>query len=416
LTIAEKILAKRAGKKAVRPGQIIECSVDLAFAHDATCRILKPFFRMGGAKVWDSERLIMLLDHLVPADSETTAQNHKNVREFAFDQELKYFYDVKEGICHQVLPEKGHVMPGMFIVGSDSHTTTHGAFGSFATGLGDTDMAAVFLDGQTWLRVPETVQIVLLGSPPEDIVGKDIILYLLGKLGAAFANYRCIEFAGSALKNINMESRMTICNMCMEMGAKAAIFPPDEITFTYLEKTTTSSYETFFSDSPDDFCERLEFDVSRLKPQMAAPHSPANVSEVSRFSGIKVNQVYLGSCTNGRLEDLNSAYRILKGKTIAKTVRMYISPASREIYLTALKLGYLTAFAEAGAVILNPTCGACLGGQMGLLAANEVCVSTCNRNYPGRMGSAEGRIYLSSPATAAATAIAGVIATAEELK
>ena len=413
MTMVEKILAKHSGNKIVKPGQIVECTVDVAMTHDATARVIPIFRAMGGTKVWDKNKIIVPIDHWVPADTALSASNQERIRMFAYEQDLTYFYDVKEGVCHQVLPEKGHILPGQLIIGKDSHTTTYGAFGAFSTGVGDTDMAAIYLEGKTWLKVPETVRIVLKGKIQPSIMGKDVILFVMGQLGIEYANYRSIEFTGEVIDSLSMESRMTMCNMSVEMGAKCAMMAPDEKTFAYLAAIGRTEYEAVYPDEGANYSEKLIFDLSDLKPQLAEPFSPDKVKSVDAFTGIKVNQVYLGSCTNGRIEDLEAAYHILKGKKVARHVRMYISPASRSVYLEAEKRGYLTAFVEAGAVILNPTCGACHGGQMGLLAPGEVCVSTCNRNYPGRMGSTEGLIYLSNPATAAACAVAGEIVNPE---
>jgi 3-isopropylmalate/(R)-2-methylmalate dehydratase large subunit len=413
MTLAEKILAKKSARQSVKPGEILECTVDMAMSHDATVRVIPPFREMGGTKVWDKDRIVVLIDHWVPADSEESASSQEAIRNFAFEQDLPFFYDVKEGTCHQVLPEKGHVLPGQLIIGTDSHTTTYGAFGAFATGVGPTDMAAIYLEGKTWLKVPETIKIIVNGKLGPLIMGKDLILFLLGRLGTDFANYRAMEFCGESIVGLSMDSRMTMCNMGIEMGAKAAMIVPDNKTYSYLNSINRNGFESVFPDEGAVYAETLEFDVSGLKPQVAGPFSPDNVKNVDELAGIKINQVYLGSCTNGRLEDLEMAYRIIKGKKIPKHVRMYISPASRGIYLQSSKLGYLEAFVEAGAVILNPSCGACFGGQMGLLAPGEVCVATTNRNYRGRMGSVESQVYLASPATAAACAVAGEITNPE---
>jgi homoaconitate hydratase family protein len=413
MTLAEKILARKSARKRVKPGDILECDVDIAMSHDATARVIPPFREMGGVKVWDRNRIVVVIDHWVPADSEDSATSQKEIRNFAFEQDLPFFYDVKEGTCHQVLPEKGHARPGQLIIGTDSHTTTYGAFGAFGTGVGPTDMAAIYLEGKTWLRVPESIRIIVHGRPGPLIMGKDIILFLLGRLGTDFADYKSIEFTGESIEGLGMDGRMTLCNMALEMGAKAAMIAPDHKTYSFLNSIGRTDFEPVFPDEGADYAETLEFDISSLKPQIAAPFSPANVKNVDQLAGIKIDQVYLGSCTNGRLEDLEIACRIMRGKSIPKHVRMYVSPASRTTYLQASKLGYLDAFVEAGAVILNPNCGACLGGQMGLLAPGEVCVATTNRNYKGRMGSTESQVYLASPATAAACAIAGEIVNPE---
>ena len=416
MTISEKILANKSGAEYVQAGSIVECDVDLAMSTDNTARVLPIFREMGGEKIWDNEKLVIPIDHWVPADSEATALSQRKVREFASDQKLRYFYDVKEGVCHQVLPEKGHVRPGMLIVGKDSHTTTYGAFGAFATGMGETDVASIYIDGRTWFKVPQTIKVTLNGRLADGVIGKDVVLYLLGQLGIEYANYHALEFYGDVIEQLSVESRMTICNMCMEMGAKAAIIPPDRKTFDYLHSLDVDEYTCVFADDDACYLEKLEFDLSGLRPQIAAPHSPANTCDIGQLGGVKVDQVYLGSCTNGRLEDIRIAAEYMKGKKVADNVRMYLSPASRTTYLDAVEAGYIADLVEAGAIILNPTCGACLGGQMGLLAPEEVCVSTCNRNYIGRMGSAQAKIYLCGPLIAAASAVAGYITYPEVAK
>lgn len=416
MTISEKILARKAHLEKTSAGNIVECEIDLVMSTDNTARILPIFYAMGGQRVWDGKKLAIPIDHWVPADSDVTASNHCLIRDFVKEQNIENFFDVKEGVCHQVLPEKGLTRPGMLIVGKDSHTTTYGAFGAFATGMGETDVAAIYIDGKTWFKVPHTIKITLNGKIKKGVVGKDIILYLLGQLGIEYANYQAIEFYGDAIAQLSIDDRMSICNMAMEMGAKAAIIPPDQVTKAFLDGVGATDYSMVYADPDAKYIAELTFDISDLEPQIAAPGSPGNAFSIKNAPEIKVDQVYLGSCTNGRLSDIRIAAEYLKGKKVAPNVRMYVSPASRKVYLDAVRAGYIETLIEAGAIILNPTCGACLGGQMGLLAPNEVCVSTCNRNYSGRMGSAQANIYLSGALVAAACAAAGYIAKPEVSK
>jgi len=409
MTISEKILASHAKQNSVRPGEIVQCEVDTVMSTDSTSRVLPIFEKMGGKFIWDQSRLVIPLDHWVPADSVSMADAHRTVRQFAKDQNLKYFYDVKAGVCHQVFCENGHAVPGALIVGKDSHTTTYGAFGAFSTGMGETDTASIYLDGSTWFKVPETIKIILNGPLPKNTVGKDIALFLIGQLGIEFANYRAIEYYGTAIQQLSMAGRMTLCNISMEMGAKAAIIPPDEVTFSFLRQLGISDFSPVYSDDNSSYCDVLSFDVSHLEPQIALPGSPGNSVPISDMPDVRVDQVYLGSCTNGRLEDLKSAAEYLRGKQIAGHVRMYVAPASQKVYKDALHAGYIESLVDAGAIILNPSCGACIGSRTGLLAPGEICVSTCNRNYPGRMGSVDSRIYLCGPLVAAACAAAGYI-------
>ncbi|RLF40772.1 MAG: 3-isopropylmalate dehydratase large subunit [Thermoplasmata archaeon] len=409
MTISEKILARASGKERVEAGEIIEANVDLAMSHDNAALVSKIFKEIGVDKVWDSDKIVIILDHRAPANIIKAAEAHKSIREFIRGQGIKNFYDVGEGICHQVVPEKGYVKPGMLIVGTDSHTTTYGAFGAFSTGIGATEMACVWATGKLWLKVPETIKMIIDGRLQEMITAKDVILHIIGEIGSDGANYKAIEFYGETVKNFSVSSRMTISNQAMEAGAKAAIVPPDEKTINYLKDRVRGKIEPVYSDGDANYESEMEFDVSDLEPQVACPHTVDNVKPVSEVEGIEIDQAVLGSCTNGRLEDLEIAAKILKGKRIAPGVRMIVIPASRDIYLEALKRGYIEIFLRAGATIINPGCGPCLGAHQGVLASGERAISSTNRNFRGRMGSPDSEVYLASPATVAASAIEGKI-------
>ena len=411
MNIAEKILAYASGREEVKPGEIVQAKVDMAMVNEITGPLaIQAFKKIGVPGVWDNSRIVMVQDHQVPADTVKSAELHRVMRRFAEEQKIKFLYDVGfGGICHQVMVEKGHVLPGKLIVGADSHTCTYGALGAFATGIGSTEMAAVFATGEIWLRVPSTILINLTGSFKRYVGPKDLILYVIGEIGASGATYKAVEFAGSTISRISVGGRMTLCNMTVEMGAKTGLINPDDITLEYVKSRTERSFKVLRSDPDATYEKTLDVDVNRLEPQIACPHSVDNVKPAKDVEGIKINQAFLGSCTNGRLEDLEVAAEILRGRKISKGVRMIVTPASQEVYLDALKNGLLEVFVKAGAIVSNPTCGACFGGHMGLLAAGEVCISSSNRNFVGRMGSPEAEIYLASPATVAASALAGEI-------
>ena len=411
MNIAEKILARASGKEEVKPGEIVQPKVDMAMANEITGPLaIQAFKKIGVSKVWDNSRIVLIQDHQVPADTVKSAELHRIMRRFAEEQEIKFFYDVGfGGICHQIMVEKGHALPGELIVGADSHTCTYGALGAFAMGIGSTEMAAVFATGEIWLRVPSTIRVNSTGSFRKHVTPKDLILYIIGKIGASGATYKAVEFTGSTISQMTISGRMTLCNMAVEMGAKTGLINPDDVTLNYVKSRAGRPFKALKSD-PDAMYERtLEIDVDGLEPQIACPHSVDNVKPVKSVEGIEINQAFLGSCTNGRLEDLKAAAEILKGKKISKGVRMIVTPASQEIYLQALRNGLLEIFVKAGALVSNPTCGACFGGHMGLLAPGEVCISSSNRNFIGRMGSPEAEIYLASPITVAASALAGKI-------
>ena len=414
-TIAEKVLARAAGKKDVEAGEIVNASVDLAMSHDNAALVSKIFKEIDVSKVWDPSKIVIIIDHRAPANTIKAAEAHKNIRIFLKEQGIKNFYDIGEGICHQVLPEKGFVRPGMLIVGTDSHTTTYGAFGAFSTGIGATEMAVVWATGKLWLRIPETLKMIINGKLPDRVMAKDVILHIIGKIGSDGANYKAIEFYGETVENFSVASRMTISNQAMEAGAKAAIIPPDEKTISYIKERTSKEIKPVFADENANYEKTYEFDISDLEPQIACPHTVDNVKPVSEVTGLHIDQAVLGSCTNGRLEDLAIAAEILKGKRIAEHVRMIVVPASREIYLQAMEKGYMQIFLEAGATIINPGCGPCLGAHQGILASGERAITSTNRNFRGRMGSPDSEVYLASPATVAASALRGEITDPREV-
>ncbi len=410
MTIAEKILASASGKKAVLPNEIVMAKVDIAMSHENADVVLRSFKEIGTKKVWDKEKIVILFDHRIPADSERTASTHRRLRAFVKEQHIKYFYDLKEGICHQVLAEFGHDLPGELLVGTDSHTTTHGAFGTFATGIGATEMAGVWATGELWLRVPESIKINVSGKFKTWVTAKDLILHIIGTLGADGANYQAVEFHGETVSQMSIASRMVLSNLSMEMGAKVAFVLPDEQTITYLKQRTVKHFQAVLPDHDADYCAELNVNVSDLMSQVACPHSVDNVKPVREITGLKIDQALIGSCTNGRLEDLAVAAKILQGKTVHPDTRLLVIPASRKVYLEALHKGYIDIFVRAGGLVLNPGCGPCLGAHQGLLAPEEICLATTNRNFKGRMGSPEAFVYLASPATVAASAIKGEIA------
>ena len=410
MTMAEKILAKAAGKKESEAGEIVMANIDVAMTHDLTGPLsVESFEKIGTSKVWDPEKIVIVFDHQVPADSLDAANNHLVMRQFVKEQGIKNFYDVREGVCHQVLPEKGHVVPGEVIVGTDSHTCTHGALGAFSTGIGSTDMAMVFSTGQLWFKVPETIRFEIEGTLGNYVYAKDVVLNIIGQIGADGATYKACEFAGGTVKEMTVSDRMVLCNMAIEMGGKTGLVEPDAKTLKYVNARSNKSYEVMKSDLDAPSMETMHIDVNDLEPQIACPHHVDNVKPVSEVDGIEIDQIFLGSCTNGRISDLRDAAKILKGKQVADGVRMLVIPASREVYTKALDEGLINTFVDAGALVTNPCCGPCLGGHVGLLGPGEVSLSTSNRNFRGRQGSPEAEVYLSSAAVAAASAITGKI-------
>jgi len=407
-TIVEKIFSLASGKDTYA-GDIVIARINAAMAHDGTSLLAIEAFRdMGGRSVWDPSKVALIIDHVAPSATENFSKVHKIMREFAQTYGVN-LYDAGSGICHQLMVESGLIYPGALVVGADSHTCTYGALGSFATGIGSTEMAAVFMSGKLWFKVPETLRIEVSGSPPPMVLPKDIILKIIDIVGADGATYKAIEFCGSTVKSMSIDGRLTLCNMAVEMGAKTGIIETDEKIASYISSLGIKKNLELKSDGGAEYSGKISLNVSNLEPQVACPHAVDNVRPVSEVEGVEVNQVFLGSCTNGRLEDLRVAAKILRGKIINRDVRMIVVPASRNIYLQALKEGLIEIFVKAGCIVCNPGCGPCAGAHQGILASNEVCLSTSNRNFKGRMGSVEAEIYLASPATAAATALEGKI-------
>jgi 3-isopropylmalate/(R)-2-methylmalate dehydratase large subunit len=412
MNITEKILARASGKDFVSPGEIVNAKVDMIMVNDITGPLaVESFGKIGVQRVWNNRRIVIILDHLIPASSIKAAELHKIMREFAKGQNISNFYDT-EGVCHQVMLEKGYVIPGALVVGADSHTCTYGALGAFATGIGSTEAAAVFATGSIWLKVPKAIKINVRGDFQKFVTPKDLILFLIGQIGADGAVYKSVEFAGPTISGMSIAGRMTLCNMAVEMGAKNGIIEPDETTLKFLEDRVSKDLKPIklLRSDPDASYEKIvDLEVENLGPQVSGPSSVDNVKAVSEVADVEIDQAFIGSCTNGRLEDLQLAARILKGRKIKKSVRMIVIPASTEVYLQALREGLLEIFAEAGGLVCNPTCGPCFGGHLGLLASGEVCISSSNRNFIGRMGSPDAKIYLASPATVAASALTGRI-------
>ena len=407
-TISEKILSQASGKDAYA-GDLIIASVDAAMAHDGTALLaIEAFQEMSGKSLWAPSKVALVLDHVAPSATEAYSKVHKTMREFALKHGTN-FYEIGSGVCHQLMIESGLAYPGGLPVGSDSHTCTYGAIGAFATGIGSTEMAAVFLSGKLWFKVPETMKIIVDGSLPPMVLPKDVILNIVGNVKADGATYEAIEFQGSTVKSMGVEGRLTLSNMAVEMGAKTGLIEPDEKTQDYLTVLGHKPREGFRSDDDAESSQELKLNVSDLEPQVSCPHTVDNVKPVTAVEGTEVDQVFLGSCTNGRLYDLCIAANTLRGRKIKKGVRMIVTPASKRVYLQALDEGLIEIFLKAGCVVCNPGCGPCAGGHQGILAEGEVCASTSNRNFKARMGSVDSEIYLVSPATAAATAIEGKI-------
>jgi homoaconitate hydratase family protein len=407
-TLSEKILGRKAGKE-VSAGEVVTVSPDYCLSHDNSAAIIGEFKKLGVERVKAPEKLVIILDHIVPAADEKYAQNHKTIREFVAAQGLPNFFDIQHGVCHQVLSEASFALPGKLIVGSDSHTTTYGAFGAFAAGIGRTEAASIWATDEIWLRVPETLRIEFSGKLSTGVFAKDVILRVIGDNSADRANYEAIEFGGPAAGDFSLASRMVLANMAAEMGAKNGYFEPDEETLEWVKARARADYEVVRSDKEAKYEEILKYDLSAIEPQIACPHTVDNVKPVREVEGKLFHQALIGTCTNGRLEDLETAAKIMKGKKVHPNVRALVLPASREVYVEAMRKGLLEILSEAGCVLLNPGCGPCLGAHEGLLAAGEVVVSTSNRNFRGRMGNRDSEIYLASPATAAASALEGKI-------
>jgi len=419
MNITEKILAKAAGKKTVHPGEIVDANVDMVMVHDLTGPLaVEAFKKIGTPKVWDNKKVVVILDHQVPAESVKAAELHKTMRNFAKTQNLTFYEVGRGGICHQVMPENGHVTPGNVIVGADSHTCTYGAFGAFATGIGSTEAAAVMATGKIWFKVPPTIKVNVKGKFQKYVTPKDLILNIIGNLSVDGAIYRAAEFTGPTIKAMSIAGRMTLCNMAVEMGAKNGIIAPDETTAEFLAGRVKKmpNLETLQSDKDAEYERTVEFDVSKMEPQVACPSSVDNVKPVSEVGDVPVDQAFIGSCTNGRLEDLQLAAKVMKGKKVKEGVRALVIPASQEVWKQADEAGLLKIFTDAGAIVCGSACGPCLGGHIGLLAAGETCVATSNRNFIGRMGSTQANVYLASPATVAASALTGKITNPREVK
>jgi len=412
--IVEKIFSRKC-ERDICAGDVVMAPVDGAMIHDITGPLaIQKFREMDGEHVFDPRRIIMLFDHQIPADSIRAAENHVFMREFAREQQI-HNYDIRQGVCHQVVIEKGHAAPGEIVVGSDSHTCMYGAVGSFATGIGSTDMGFVLKTGALYFRVPESIRVEVSGNFAPRVGAKDLILSIAGDIGADGATYMALEFTGETMEEMEMAGRMTCCNMAIEMGAKAGIVPPDRITWDYIGKRRDIEPFALYSDDDATYAEYRQYDVTDLAPQIAVPHNVDNVVDVGAVAGTKVDQVFIGSCTNGRYEDFVEAAGVLGGRRFSDDIRVIIIPSSQEEYLKTLRAGLIERFVEAGALVEAPCCGPCMGGAFGLLAPGEVSLSTSNRNFRGRQGSTESLVYLSSPATAAASAITGVITDPREV-
>ena len=417
MTITEKILASHSGVDQVKPGDLLQAHVDLALANDITAPLaIKVFEEIGKDKVFDKEKIALVPDHFVPNKDIPSAKQAKMMREFAHRYNIKNYFEVGEmGIEHVILPEKGLVVPGDLVIGADSHTCTYGALGAFATGVGSTDLGVIMATGKVWLKVPPTIKCSFEGELLPWVGGKDLILYLIGLLGVEGANYRAIEFSGPTINRLSMDNRFTMANMAIECGAKNGIFEADEITMRYVKGRASRKAIVFKNDPDAEYEKEVYIDVGDVRPQVAFPHSPDNVRPVSEARDIVLDQVFIGSCTNGRMEDLHQAASVLKGKSVAKGVRLIVIPGSPLIYREAIHEGIIETFIEAGATIGPPSCGPCLGGHLGILADGERCASTSNRNFIGRMGDPESEVYLVNPAVAAASAVLGRIGSPDEL-
>ena len=416
MTLVEKILAAHTGKEKVSPGEFINVRVDLILANDITAPIaIREFQRIGVDRVFDPKKVVMVPDHFVPNKDIASAEQAKLMREFAREQKILYFEVGRAGIEHVLLPEQGLVLPGDIVIGADSHTCTYGALGALATGMGSTDIAAAMATGDIWMKVPPTIKLIYHGTLGEWVGGKDLILFTIGDIGVDGALYSAMEFNGEAVEALSIDGRFTMANMAIEAGAKAGIFRVDNKTQLYIKSRAKRPYMVYEPDSDAEYSQVFEYDISALEPQVALPHSPANTKPISQVGDIEINQAVIGSCTNGRLEDLRLAAEVLKGKKVHPGVRCIILPGSQQVYLDALREGLIGIFIRAGAAVSTPTCGPCLGGHMGVLADGERCISTTNRNFVGRMGSPKSEVYLSNPAVAAASAIKGKIVGPDEV-
>lgn len=418
MTMTQKILADHAGVKEVHAGELIEANLDIVMANDITGPMALPIFKKMADKVFDKDKVVLVPDHFTPNKDIKSAENSKAIREFSREQGLTHHMEQgKCGVEHAILPESGIVVAGDAVIGADSHTCTYGAIGAFSTGVGTTDIATGMATGQLWFKVPSAIKFNLHGKLPKYVSGKDVILHIIGRIGVDGALYKSMEFTGEGVKELSMEDRFTICNMAIEAGAKNGIFPVDEAAIEYLDKHAKREYKIYEADSDAEYEEVVDVDLSAIRPTVAFPHLPGNaktVDEIEAMDKIYIDQVVIGSCTNGRMEDLRKAAAILKGKKVADNVRVMVVPATQKIYLQCILEGILETFVESGCAVNTPSCGPCMGGHMGVLAKGEKCVSTTNRNFVGRMGDVESLIYLASPETAAASAIAGYIANPEK--
>jgi len=416
-TIVEKILAAHTDRKNFKVGEILNVRVDFVFGNDVTAPLAIKDFQNSGAKhVFDSDRIGLIPDHFTPNKDIKSAEQCKILRDFSRVEKIKHYFEVgKMGIEHALLPEQGLVLPGDVVVGADSHTPTSGALGAFATGVGSTDLGAIITLGEMWLKVPETIKFIYRGKLDKWVSGKDLILYTIGKIGVDGATYKVMEFCGEAIENLSMDNRFTMCNMAIEAGAKSGIIEPDKITLDYIKNRAKRPYKFYQSDSDAIYEKIIEYDVSEIEPQVAFPHLPENGRGISQVGEIKIDQAVIGSCTNGRIDDLRVAAKILQGKRVYPGVRLIVIPGTQDIYLQAVREGLVEIFISAGAAFSTPTCGPCIGGHMGVLAEGERAISTTNRNFVGRMGHPKSEVYLSSPAVAAASAIVGKIANPEEV-
>lgn len=417
MTMTQKILAAHAGLKKVEAGQLIEAELDLVLGNDITSPVaIHEMEKMTVPTVFDKDKIALVPDHFVPNKDIKSAEHCKCVREFAAKHEITNYFEVGQmGIEHALLPEKGLTVAGDAVIGADSHTCTYGALGAFSTGVGSTDMAAGMATGKAWFKVPSAIKFNLIGKPGKWVSGKDVILHIIGMIGVDGALYRSMEFVGEGIANLSMDDRFTIANMAIEAGGKNGIFPVDEIAKKYMEEHSKRPYVVYEADADAQYDEEYTIDLGALKPTVAFPHLPENTKTIDEIDEVKIDQVVIGSCTNGRIEDMRTAARVLAGRKVAKGIRCIVIPATQKIYLEAMEEGLLKTFVEAGAVVSTPTCGPCLGGYMGILSAGERCVSTTNRNFVGRMGHVDSEVYLASPAVAAASAVTGKISAPEEI-
>ncbi|MDP8260101.1 MAG: 3-isopropylmalate dehydratase large subunit [Candidatus Gygaella obscura] len=424
-TITEKIILSHSADKSIKPGEFIWADVDLSLGNDITAPLaIQQFNKLKLKKVFDKKKIVLVPDHFVPAKDLKSANQARSLKDFARRFKIDNYFELGcMGVEHALLPEKGLIRPGLLAIGADSHTCTYGAIGAFSTGVGSTDLAASWITGKVWLRVPESIKFIYQGKLNKWVSGKDLILYTIGDIGVDGALYKAMEFSGNVIEDLDMDARLTMCNMAIEAGGKSGIIAPDKITFDYVEKTTgkkftkkqMDSWQALKSDKDAIYVKVKKYDVNKIEPQVSAPHLPSNAGPVSKFKGVKIDQVVIGSCTNGRISDLRLAAKVLKGKMKHKDVRLIVLPATQKVYLEAIKEGLIEIFVKSGAVVTTPSCGPCLGGHLGILAEGERAIATTNRNFVGRMGHPKSEVYLSNPAVAAASSVKGTIAHPEEV-